>query len=231
MSQASHKILNTLRQMIVSGALTPGMKLAEIPTAEMLGVSRTPVRSALATLAQEGLLERIHQRGFHVRRISKEELVGAVEVRSVLEGLAARQAVERGLSNAVLETLQSCLDVGDQLFAKGHINEEDIAHYHDINKRFHATIILASGNPAIEPALARNEHLPFASPNAIRFDKNALDREFQRFAFAHQQHHTVVDAMRRGQGARAEALMREHAYVTIRYVDVDDFANFPDTIK
>jgi GntR family transcriptional regulator, vanillate catabolism transcriptional regulator len=217
--------------MIVSGALAPGMKLAEIPTAEMLGVSRTPVRSALATLAQEGLLERIHQRGFHVRRISKEELVGAVEVRSVLEGLAARQAVERGLSNAVLETLQSCLDVGDQLFAKRHINEEDIAHYHDINKRFHATIISASGNPAIEPALARNEHLPFASPNAIRFDKNALDREFQRFAFAHQQHHTVVDAMRRGQGARAEALMREHAYVTIRYVDVDDFANFPDTIK
>jgi GntR family transcriptional regulator, vanillate catabolism transcriptional regulator len=123
------------------------------------------------------------------------------------------------------------LDVGDQLFAKGHINEEDIAHYHDINKRFHATIISASGNPAIEPALARNEHLPFASPNAIRFDKNALDREYQRFAFAHQQHHTVVDAMRRGQGARAEALMREHAYVTIRYVDVDDFANFPDTIK
>lgn len=231
MSQASHKILNTLRQMIVSGALPPGMKLAEIPTAEMLGVSRTPIRSALATLAQEGLLERIHQRGFHVRRISKEELVGAVEVRSVLEGLAVRQAVERGLSTAVLETLQSCLDVGDQLFANGHITEEDIAHYHDINKRFHATIIAASGNPAIEPALARNEHLPFASPNAIRFDKHALDREFQRFAFAHQQHHTVVDAMRRGQGARAEALMREHAYVTIRYVDVDDFANFPDTIE
>ena len=231
MSQASHKILNTLRQMIVSGALPPGMKLAEIPTAEMLGVSRTPIRSALATLAQEGLLERIHQRGFHVRRISKEELVGAVEVRSVLEGLAVRQAVERGLSTAVLETLQICLDVGDQLFAKGHITEEDIAHYHDINKRFHATMIAASGNPAIEPALARNEHLPFASPNAIRFDKHALDREFQRFAFAHQQHHTVVDAMRRGQGARAEALMREHAYVTIRYVDVDDFANFPDTIE
>lgn len=223
MSQSSNKILNTLRQMIISGALPPGMKLAEIPTAKLLGVSRTPIRSALITLAQEGFLEKVHQRGFHVRRISKEELVGAVEIRGVLEGLAVRQAVERGVSSEQLAELQACVDQGDALFTKGYITEEDIADYHDLNKRFHAGILAASGNPAIEPALIRNEHLPLASANAIRFDANNLEREYQRFLFAHLQHHTVVDAIRRGQGARAEALMREHANVTIRYIEVDNF--------
>ena len=100
---------------------------------------------------------------------------------------------------------------------KGHVSEDDLAEYHDINKRFHQVIIEASGNPAIADALARNEHLPFASVSSLAVDRNDLAREFRRFNFAHLQHHTVVDALLAGQGARAEAIMREHANATLRY--------------
>lgn len=219
MADISQRILNQMRQLILSGQLKPGQKLSEVPLAEQLGSSRTPVRSALASLAQEGLLEQRHKRGYHVRMLSYTELIGAVEVRAVLEGLAARQAVERGFPQSDLDALQQLLDAGDALMESGRINADDIAEYTGLNSRFHQIIIDCSQNPALKQALARNEHLPFASANAIRFDENNLQREFTRFFLANQQHHLIVDAIKRGQSARAEALMREHALVAMRFYE------------
>lgn len=217
MSGAGQRVLNRLRQMIVDGEIPAGERIAEIPTAERLGVSRMPVRMAFRALEQEGLLIRQGARGFAVRQVTFDDLAGAVEVRGVLEGLAARQAAERGVSEAARAVLLACLADGDRLFEKGHVSEDDLAEYHDIDKRFHQVIIEASGNPAIADALARNEHLPFASVSSLAVDRNDLAREFRRFNFAHLQHHTVVDALLAGQGARAEAIMREHANATLRY--------------
>ncbi|MFP3562151.1 FCD domain-containing protein, partial [Paraburkholderia sp. SIMBA_049] len=78
-----------------------------------------------------------------------DDIAGAVEVRGVLEGLAARQAAERGLSHEAQEALQRCLVEGDQLFGKGFVTEEDLQAYHDLNMRFHQVIVEASHNPAI----------------------------------------------------------------------------------
>ncbi|WP_323148927.1 GntR family transcriptional regulator, partial [Pseudomonas oryzihabitans] len=88
MSKPGQRVLAALRQMILSGELTAGERLAEIPTAERFAVSRMPVRLALRTLAQEGLLERSGARGYQVRALTGADLEGAVEVRGVLEGLA-----------------------------------------------------------------------------------------------------------------------------------------------
>ena len=98
MSEAGQRVISALRQMILSGELAAGERIAEIPTAERLGVSRTPIRIAFGALAQEGLLIKIKNRGYRVREVMPEEINGAVEVRGVLEGLAARQAAERGLT-------------------------------------------------------------------------------------------------------------------------------------
>ncbi|MCY1549906.1 hypothetical protein D9M68_861100 [compost metagenome] len=73
---------------------------------------------------------------------------------------------------------------------------------------------------AIAEALARNEHMPFASVSSLAVDRNNLAQEFRRFNFAHMQHHTVVDALLSGQGARAELIMREHANATLRYAHI-----------
>lgn len=217
MAKQGQRVVATLRQMILSGELSPGERLAEIPTAEQLGVSRMPVRIAFRTLEQEGLLTKQPRRGYRVRSVTAEELRGAVEVRGVLEGLAACQAAQKGLCGTQRKGLIECLREGDTLFAKGHVTEEDLEVYHDLNRRFHGLIIEASANPAIAAALARDEHLPFASISALAIDRNHLELEYRRFNYAHMQHHAAFDAIEQGQGARAEAIMREHANAALRY--------------
>ena len=217
MSGPGQRVLSLLRKMIIDGEFAAGKRLSEIPTAELLGVSRMPVRMAFRVLEQEGLLVRQGGRGFTVRPMTLKDLAGAVEVRGVLEGLAARQAAERGVTPDTQAILIQCLEQGDLLFEKGYVTEEDLAEYHDINKRFHQTIVEASGNMAVEMSLARNSHMPFASVSAMAVDRDNLQQEYRRFNFAHMQHHDAVDAILLGQGARAESIMREHANVTLRY--------------
>ncbi|WP_024679065.1 GntR family transcriptional regulator [Pseudomonas syringae] len=214
MSKPGQTILVALRKMIASGELAAGERLMEVPTAELFGVSRMPVRMAFRTLEQEGLLVPFGGRGFQVRSISPQEIAGAVDVRGVLEGLAARQMAERGLTQDARDALEACLVQGDALFDKGYVTEDDLEVYHDMNMRLHQVIVAGSGNRAIADALARNDHLPLA------VDRHNLIREYRRFNFAHMQHHAVVDALINGQGARAEALMREHANATLRYADI-----------
>jgi GntR family transcriptional regulator of vanillate catabolism len=226
MSKPGQQVLITLRKMIASGELPAGERLAEIPTAAALGVSRTPLRIAFRTLEQEGLLDKAGARGYRVRAVSPEEISGAVEVRGALEGLAARQAAERGLSQEHREILETCLRDGDALFAKGSLTLDDLHAYHDFNARFHRTVIEASGNPAIAAALARNDRLPFASVAALAVDAENLSGEFRRLSFAHMQHHLVFDALCHGQGSRAEAVMREHANATLRYIELFGSGDF-----
>lgn len=226
MAKQGQRVLSTLRQMILSGELSAGARLAEIPTAERLGVSRMPVRIAFRTLEQEGLLTKQPRRGYRVREVTQDEITGSIEVRGVLEGLAACQAAQKGLSESQREGLLECLLEGDALFYKGYVTEEDLEAYHDLNMRFHAIIIEASSNTAISTALARDEHLPFASATALAIDRNHLDLEYRRFNFAHMQHHAAFDAIDHGQGARAEAIMREHANATHNYAEL--FASMPE---
>lgn len=220
MSKAGQRVLSSLRQMIISGELEAGERIAEIPTADRLGVSRTPVRIAFRALEQEGLLIKLEGRGYRVRKVTPDEVAGAVEVRGVLEGLAALQTAERGLTAEQRRGLLECLAWGDELFDKGYVTEEDLEVYHDLNQRFHAIIVQASANPAISLAMQRNEHLPFASVSSLAIDRNNLKAEYRRFNFAHMQHHAVFDALDRQQSARAEAMMREHANATLRYADL-----------
>ncbi|WP_116894377.1 MULTISPECIES: GntR family transcriptional regulator [Pseudomonas syringae group] len=220
MSKPGQTVLVALRKMIASGELAAGERLMEVPTAELFGVSRMPVRMAFRTLEQEGLLVPFGGRGFQVRSISPIEIAGTVDVRGVLEGLAARQMAERGVTQEARDELEACLVQGDALFEKGHVTEDDLEVYHDMNMRLHRVIVKGSGNRAIADALSRNDHLPFASVTALAVDRDNLIREYRRFNFAHMQHHAVVDALVNGQGARAEAIMREHANATLRYAEI-----------
>ncbi|MFS1703256.1 GntR family transcriptional regulator [Alteromonas sp. AMM-1] len=215
MNKDKHAVLSILRDKILSGALQQGDRLAEIPTADMLGVSRTPVRIAFRALEQEGLITKLPRRGYQVRLVSGDEIADAVEVRGALEGLATRQIVEKGLSDNVLDTLKQCLTEGDELFKERYFNEEKIQDYVEINRRFHDCLVQGSQNNAIAMALQINEHLPMASVNALVFNPEQTEREYKRLYYAHQQHHAIVQAIASGQGARAEALMKEHAQAAL----------------
>jgi len=210
-------VVAALRQRIVDGRYPPGTRLAEIPVADALGVSRTPVRLAFRTLEQEGLLEKTGKRGLVVRAFTPADVLCAIEVRGALEGLAARRLAEAGVPPALLATLQRCLHDGEQVLAQGHLAEGDIARWSRLNKVFHDTIVGGTGSRVIADAIARNNHLPFASADSITIDPQAPDPEFRKLQFAQLQHRLIVEALRGRESARVETLMREHANIGLRY--------------
>lgn len=213
----STSVVATLRQFIVNGRLAAGERVAEIPVSEMLGVSRTPVRLAFRALEQEGLLAPAGKRGYVVRSFSEADVRCAIEVRGTLEGLAVRHLAERGLPADVHATLRQCLADGAAILGKGHLVADDIGGWSRLNQRFHDVLVHAHESRVIADAIARNNHLPFASADSIVLDRAALPAEYQKLRIAQLQHQLVVDALERRESARVEMLMREHAWVGFRY--------------
>jgi GntR family transcriptional regulator of vanillate catabolism len=206
-----------LRALILAGRFPAGQRLAETAMAQRLGVSRTPVRLAFRTLEQEGLLQKAGPRGFLVREFSEQDVLCAIEVRGALEGLAARRLAERGLAPAQRDTLQRCLDDGARILSTGRLLDSDIGPWSELNERFHSTIVWAGGGRVIADAIARNNHLPFASAASLVIDRLALDKEHQKLSVAQLHHQLVLHALERGESARVEHLMREHACVALQY--------------
>ncbi|MET0336997.1 MAG: GntR family transcriptional regulator [Caulobacter sp.] len=209
------RVMVALRTMIASGELKAGERIAEIPTAEALGVSRMPVRTALRALEQEGLVIKLGQRGYAARGFTLDHVIGAIEVRGVLEGYAARRAAQAGLSAKLEASLSSLLAQGDALFEKGSLTPGDLERYHAFNLQFHELIIEAAQSPALAQALERNNQHPFASAAAMAADWRDSGSEFERLSQAHQQHHAVFAAMRAGNGDLCEQIMRHHALAAV----------------
>jgi len=228
MSNVSRIAVSSLRKLISDGHLQPGEKLGEVQVADMLGVSRTPIRLAFRTLEQEGLLEKAGKQGFVVREFSREDVICGLEIRGVLEGLAARRMAEAGLSEETRAALQQCLDDADALFAQQQHSADDVQRWSDINARFHRIIVEGAGSRAIADAITRNSHLPFASSDSIIIDTEHLDKEFRKLHLAHLQHQMVFQALMQGESARVEMLMREHAYIGLRY---GGLFGLPDALK
>jgi GntR family transcriptional regulator of vanillate catabolism len=210
-------VVATLRKLIIDGRYAAGERLAEIPVATALGVSRTPVRLAFRTLEQEGLLQKAGTRGFLVREFSEADVLCAVEVRGVLEGLAARRLAERGMTPEVRACLARCIADGERVLARGTLSEEDIGPWSRLNDTFHRCIVESAGSHVIGDAIARNNHLPFAAADSITIDTAALDEEYRKLRIAQLHHQLVLDALEQRESARVEALMREHAAIGIRY--------------
>ncbi len=217
-------IVTTLRKLIINGHYQPGERLTEAAVAESLGVSRTPVRLAFRTLEQEGLLQKTGRRGLVVRAFSEVDVLCGLEVRGVLEGLAARRLAERGLSPKLHARLRDCIDRGRRLLAQGSLTAEGVAAWSALNLDFHSSIIEGAGSTVIADAIARNDHLPFASADSIIIDSALLDREYEKLRFAQLQHELVLDALERGESARVESLMREHANIGLRYGKLFDLS-------
>jgi len=211
MNRHQTRAIVRIREMILRGELAAGARVAEAPLAQLLGMSRTPVRQALPVLAQEGLLAEHETRGYVVRGLSGTDILDAIDLRGALEGMAARRVAERGASRTLLQALRVCLAEGDQILAEGHVADKAEALYVDMNVRFHQLIVLECRSAIIQQALERNARIPFAGPQALAFDKTSLARMYEMMTYSHRQHHYIVSALERGESSRVEALMREHA--------------------
>ena len=206
-------VLMQLRDRILRGEFAPGQRLAEQQLAEQLGASRTPVRAALVTLEQEGLVEANETGKYLVRQYTPREVADAIAVRGHLEGMAARLVAEHGVPRQLQHDLQACLDEGDRLLAANPLTYESYAGYAAMNDRFHALVLEASGNRALQRAVAMNNALPFAPASAMLPMQSNLEIDRDWMLYAHRQHHMLFDALKRGEGARAQALAVEHTEV------------------
>jgi DNA-binding GntR family transcriptional regulator len=186
-----------LREAIIMGRLQPNERLIESDLAQSMGVSRTVIRTALARLEHEGLVEHERHRGARVRLVEEGEAVEILEARAVLEGLAARLAAHRatrpetGELKAILKAMARLRKAGDLL----GVSEE--------NARLHRRIIEISGHATAARLIAA------LNSQMVRFQYRTIllpGRSERSLA----EHTAIVDAIATGDPDRAEAAMRTH---------------------
>jgi GntR family transcriptional regulator of vanillate catabolism len=205
-----------LREMILAGELPSGARIAELAIVEKLGVSRTPIRAALMRLEQEGLLEGLVNGGYAVRTFSERDVSEAIELRGTLEGLSARLAAERGVAAAVLAEARACLAQIDGVLSQPALDDEAFLRYVTLNQRFHNLLSEMAGSTVIARELERVVALPFASPSGFVVAQANSPQARDMLIVAQDQHRQVLDAIERREGARAEAIMREHSRLAQR---------------
>ena len=194
-----------LRSQIISGELLGGTKLRASHLAGEMGISRTPIGEALINLEGEGLLIR-NRSGFTVRSFELGEVHDAIDLRGLLEGAAVQRAAERGISNTETNQLQSMLLEFDRVLHEGHV-----AEYDQLNLKFHQRLTELSGSDILIAEVERSYRFPFAGPSAFPTQHSDSER-FRGSLIVGQQHHQqIVSAVSRREGARAFALMCEHA--------------------
>jgi GntR family transcriptional regulator, vanillate catabolism transcriptional regulator len=211
-SQTARAFLG-VRELLLRGEFERGERIAEIPLAARLGVSRTPIRMALERLAHLGLLDANATGGFVVREFTIDEVRDAIEVRAVLEGTAARLAAERLGSDAELEPLRGWRDA---VAKHSPLTISSFGDYMDANEAFHSAIVTLAKSRILRRMLDQANSLPFAAPSAMVFPTSMLAVANETLATALVQHRGIVDAIENGEGTRAEHLAREHALLAWR---------------
>jgi GntR family transcriptional regulator, vanillate catabolism transcriptional regulator len=200
-----------LRELILEGELRAGDRVSEPPLAARLGVSRTPLRLALAQLEHEGLLEPASSGGFVVRSFTRRQVADAIDLRGLLEGAAARLAAERLEDQSELEAMHGCVAQLDRLVAPGRLASDAFERYVELNERFHSLLLALARSEPLRTAYERVLALPFASPSAFVMLQAELPESQRTLYVAQLQHRSLLEAIEHGEGARAEALGREHA--------------------
>lgn len=211
----SVKALLAIRELILAGELAPGKRISELSVADRTGISRTPIRAALQRLSEEGLVETIPSGGFSVKSFSQQDVFDSIEVRGALEGLAARLAAERG-SASRLGPLHACLRELDEVVDAAIGTEDGFSAYVAANARLHALIIDLAESPTLKRQIDRAVSLPFASPSGFVMAQSVMPESHRILYVAQDQHRCVVEAIANHEGARAEAIMQEHARLAAR---------------
>lgn len=201
------RALIELRSLVLDGTYPGGARLPETVLAERLGLSRTPLRQAMDRLIDEGLLERIETGGCRVARFTMDDIIDAIELRGVLEGTAARLAAERGPVPVLAARMRAVLAELDRAVMPAL----DFKAYVPLNEEFHDLLARLAGSSIIVREVARANCLPAASPTAFMRGQDLIPDFRDSLRYAQRQHRAIFEAICAREGARAEALAREHA--------------------
>ncbi|MGA2642872.1 MAG: GntR family transcriptional regulator [Spirochaetia bacterium] len=193
-AQVSNHILNK----IAIGELAPGDRIVEARIASELRVSSIPVREAIRELVAKRVLEYVVHKGARVREVSMAETVDALQVKAVLEALAARLA-GAGLARCTAR-LEECLRP-----MRGLLVRHDFVRFQDQNQRFHRAIMETSGNQIL---LAMWDSLAFEVRTKFILDHmKALDPEELT-----GEHENVLRAIEAGDTEGVAQLLMTHSH-------------------
>jgi len=134
------KIYDHLREQILNGEILPHQHLIETKIAEEIGASRTPVREALHSLELEGLIESIPRVGYVVKPISEAEVAEICEIRSIVEELATRWAIEKA-HDKLIQELKKNITLTEEKVSSGEVKA-----FVEMDAQFHETISKLSGS-------------------------------------------------------------------------------------
>ncbi len=218
--QQNLKAVLRIRELILEAELAPGERLSEPVLVERLGVSRTPIRSALARLEHEGLVETLPGGGYRVSVFREQDAFDAIELRGTVEGLAARMAAEARPCETDLAALRDCLDTLDEVVRRKQPGIDDFHDYLLANERFHAIVARLADSEVLNRSLERIVALPFASPSAFVMVQAQLPESHEILFIAQHQHRCLLDAIAAGEGGRAEEIAREHARIAKQNLQV-----------
>jgi DNA-binding GntR family transcriptional regulator len=177
---------------------TEEVRLDERQLASDLGISRTPVREAMAQLEREGFVRSVPRRGVYVVRKTKAEVIELITAWAALESMAARLITERG-EDADIATLRGMFTT----FENGTLHAK-LDEYSEVNIQFHQAIIGMSGNQVLID-LAENlfTHMRMIRRKTIG-EQDRVDRSIR-------DHMNIIEALEARDTERAERLVREHA--------------------
>lgn len=221
---ATHTVLSTLREKILTGEIAPGARLRAEALATEMNVSRTPIRSALAVLSAEGIVQYTVNRGYTVRSVTIGDILAAVEVRAALEGTAARMSVDHGWAAGDLARLRDCAVRSRDIVDRGDWSEQIELQWYELNWIFHRTINIAARNPILRTAMRMTILSPVlgdvirTSPVVAAHVPHRL-RQIPATTPEHilksqAEHEAILSAILSDDAAAAERLMTAHVLAT-----------------
>ena len=191
------RVYEILKKSIVFQEISPGEKIDEEAIAKQLGVSRTPIRETLCRLENEGIVKVVPRRGAFVVKHSREKITEILMVREVLEGFAARLAVDH-VDGKLTDKMKSLFNQ----FSGSDIREQS-KDYTQADLEFHNLIIKASRNDLLINIMnTLNDHIQMLRIQTVSHEG--------RMEQSLVEHFKIIQAMEQKDHSSAEYLMREH---------------------
>lgn len=191
------QVAERLRVLIDSGELAPGTRLNEIELCNTMGVSRTPLREAIRSLATEGLIELQPNRGAIVSIVSQEDVTEILPIMASLEGLGGRLAAMHMDQSKIAQVRK----IHDQMIA--HYKNNEVAEYFETNRLIHELITEGSGNQTLVDTINSLS----AKVRRARFTAQMTK---ESWAKAVSEHEEMIAALEAQDPDRLEAILVQH---------------------
>ena len=190
-------VYEELKMQILTGKITPGMRMMEVELAESMGVSRTPIREAIKKLEKEGLVTIEPRKGAYASQLSVKDMVDILEVRQDMEGLAASLASYRMVPKQMKE-----LEAISLAYNKA-VEEGNMADMIKYDTEFHNLIIESCNNNILMTMIAQLEEL------VLRFRYVYYDN-IKRAEKMPSEHTMIMEAIKDGRADAARAAAEMH---------------------